>query len=154
MTCCLWSFDDGELTQIISHAAMDDGHKKSIRCLCFGPPDSHWLATGSFDGSVKVWDLETFELKQTLLEHKRGVHSCASCLDSRMVVSGGYDKSIRAWDLDTGACFQSILCESLVYSVALSDDGARVVGGLHDGLVQVWHLQTQDLLFTCRGHEK
>jgi WD40 repeat protein len=88
MTCCLWSFDDGELTQIISHAAMDDGHKKSIRCLCFGPPDSHWLATGSFDGSVKVWDLETFELKQTLLEHKRGVHSCASCLDSRMVVSG------------------------------------------------------------------
>ena len=38
-------------------AARVDCHDAGVTALCFSPRDEHLLATGSYDGLVRLWDL-------------------------------------------------------------------------------------------------
>ena len=60
--------------------------------------------SGSFDMSVRVWDVSTdVELKE-LRGHTGLVSSVAFSSDGRWVVSGSSDKSVRVWDVSMIGC--------------------------------------------------
>jgi hypothetical protein len=65
-------------TAIVLFAASDwkvvrelRGHKNSIRALAFSP-DGEIVASGSMDQTVKLWDCETGELRQTIVPGDSG----------------------------------------------------------------------------------
>eukprot|EP01117_Protostelium_nocturnum_P018854 TRINITY_DN797_c0_g1_i1.p1 TRINITY_DN797_c0_g1~~TRINITY_DN797_c0_g1_i1.p1 ORF type:complete len:537 (+),score=106.78 TRINITY_DN797_c0_g1_i1:51-1613(+) len=53
------------------------------------------LFSGSFDHTVKVWDLETFQCLKTLQGHKGYVHSLS--ISGYHLCSGSGDKTIKVW---------------------------------------------------------
>ena len=53
-------------------------HEKDINALAISSNDSTF-ATGSFDKTCKIWDLETGEMIATLANHKRGIWDVAYC---------------------------------------------------------------------------
>jgi general transcriptional corepressor TUP1 len=76
-------------------------------------PDSHYVAAGSLDKSVRVWDTTTSYLVERLESpdgHKDSVYSVAFAPNGRELVSGSLDKTIKMWELSAskgGKCVQT-----------------------------------------------
>jgi WD40 repeat protein len=92
----MWMGEDGELKQEVK------AHLFTIHALAGS--DLGWLASGSMDKTVKIWDRNTGELLKVIDREKypsRGhSHSVnALCWVGRLLASAGDDKIIRIWEV-------------------------------------------------------
>ena len=62
-------------------------------------PDGQYVAAGSMDAVVRIWDVSTGQLVERLRGHRYGVYSVAFTPDGRGLVSGSLDKTLKFWDL-------------------------------------------------------
>jgi len=116
-------------------------------CICIAlSPDGNQIVSGSEDGSVRVWDGKTEQLRE-LQGHTGSVYSVACSSDGIRIVSGSEDKSVRVWDGKTGELLIELQGHiGSVRSVAFSPDGNRIVSGSEDTTVRVWDAKTGGLL--------
>ena len=70
------------------------GHKHSIRTLCKINEDT--FASGSFDGTIKIWNLNEKEAIQSLEGHKSYVISVIQIKNGDLV-SCSNDHTIKIW---------------------------------------------------------
>lgn len=75
-------------------------------------PDGKWIALGSWDGRISVWNMETYELTYTLRGHTQGVHSLQWTPDSSKLFSASYDNTVVIWDIEQGEPIDCLWCES------------------------------------------
>ena len=60
--------------------------------------DAQFALSGSWDGSLRLWDLVTGTTARYFLGHTKDVMSVAFSLDNRQIVSGSRDKTINLWN--------------------------------------------------------
>merc|ERR1719223_1806934 len=61
-----------------------------------------WIVAGVEDGTIKVWDAASLELKaEKQSAHSSYVFSVAFSPDGKTVVSGSWDKTLKVWSADT-----------------------------------------------------
>ena len=84
------------------------GHTNGVMCLQvqhnLSTPSYPVLITGSYDKTVKVWNLDTGEVVRTLVGHTRSVKTLQ--FDQAMLVTGSADKTLRVWNWRTGECLR------------------------------------------------
>ena len=71
------------------------GHTNGIMCMQLDD-HAHMLATGSYDATIKIWDLRSGECIRTLTGHTSGVR-CLQFDDNRLI-SGSIDRTLRVWN--------------------------------------------------------
>jgi WD40 repeat protein len=82
------------------------------------------LASGSDDGTVKLWDVKSGALKQTLQAGGSGHSPVVVAFDGGgQLASGSDDGTVKLWDVKSGALKQTLQAQSGVSSVAF-DGGA------------------------------
>jgi WD40 repeat protein len=83
------------------------GHSDRVQSVAVSP-DGRLLASGSYDNTIKLWDLNTGKLRQTLEGHSNLIQSVAFSPDGRLLASGSRDKTIKLWDPTTGELWQTL----------------------------------------------
>ena len=100
-----------------------------MRSVAFSP-DGTRLASGSFDNSVRLWDVVTGNEIRRFEGHTDWVLSVAFSPDATRLASGSYDRTVRLWDVATGDEVRRFEGHTeVVYSVAFSPDGTRLASG-------------------------
>ena len=115
-------------------------HTDTVSALAFGP-DERLLASGSWDGTITLWELER-DAPLWTVQHTKGVLSLAFTPDGRTLASSGNDATIQLWESQSGTHLQSLQHPGPVFSVAWSSDGRLLASGSSDGRIRVWEIQT------------
>ncbi len=128
-------------------------HKDTITPVEFSP-DGKFLASGSADETICVWDMQKGKLHQRLLGHNGTVSSLAWSPDGSMIVSGDSDGIVRLWDVHSGNLKMILKGHTdAVISVAWAPTGWMIASGSDDQTIRLWDRQGGDLLWTLEGHE-
>jgi WD40 repeat protein len=110
-------------------------------CSVAFSPDGRRISSGSSDGSVKVWDIET-GAEVTTLSGYRGSSSFAFSPDGKRIASSS-DGDITIRDGATGEEVVTLRGHNNnVPSMAFSPDGKQIVSGDGYGVVKVWDVET------------
>ncbi len=124
------------------------GHKNWVKSLAVSP-DGAWAASGSRDGTVKIWDVGTGECRATLEEHGNEVKSIAITPDGKRILSCGRDKSVRIWDPLSGQELAKLDGHTNeVWSVVASHDNTRALSGGWDKTLRLWDLDSLSCIKT------
>src|SRR6266481_4781131 len=116
-------------------------------------PDGQFLAVGSANGEIGVWQVARWKPIMTLSGHLGRVWSVAFRPAGARLASGGEDGFVRLWEVSTGQCLKTLQGHTdWIRSVAFSPDGARLASSSDDGTVKLWEVSTGQCLATLQGH--
>ena len=62
-------------------------------------PDGRFIVSGSYDTTIKVWNIKELREEFTFIGHKRSVFSVAVSAHGRFIVSGSGDNTIKVWNI-------------------------------------------------------
>lgn len=114
------------------------GHQQPVNWVRYSP-DGRYVASASFDKSVRIWSGLTGKFICTLRGHVQSVYQVAWSADSRMLVSSSRDSTLVVWDMRTKKAKEHLPGHAdEVYAVDWSPDGQRVGSGGKDKVVRVW----------------
>ncbi|KAI0526399.1 quinon protein alcohol dehydrogenase-like superfamily [Xylaria bambusicola] len=120
------------------------GHANGVTCLQF---DDNMLATGSYDATIKIWNIEKGEVVRTLQGHTMGIRALQ--FDDRMLVSGSLDSTVKIWNWRTGVCINTLNHQGGVITVHM--EGDYLASGSMDRSIKIFDFKTQQS-FSLRGH--
>ena len=116
-------------------------------------PDGARLASGSWDETVRLWDVATGEEIRQLKDSTNWATSVAFSPDGTRLASGSLDDTARLWDVATGNEIRRFEGHTdWVESVAFSPDGTRLASGSKDETVRLWDVATGDEVRRLEGH--
>src|SRR5947208_124430 len=102
-------------------------------------PDERLLASGSADGSVKLWDVESGAVLWSG-EHTSTTSWLAFAPDGGLLASGGFDATVRLWDPQLGTLLEALPHPGPVYRLAWSRDGHLLATGDGAGTLRLWEI--------------
>ena len=92
-------------------------------------PDGKRAVSGSYDRTLKLWDLERGETIRTLEGHTGWVLAVAITPDGQRAISGSNDHTLRLWDLSNGEEIASFAGEGPISCCAVLPDGTTFLAG-------------------------
>ena len=111
------------------------------------------MASGSFDGTVHLWDASIRKDPGLLRGHEDFAQYVAFSPDGTHLASASKDGTVRLWDASIRKDFGVLRGhEDRVGCVAFSPDGARVASASNDRTVRIWDTSTGEGLAVLRGH--
>ncbi|KAG2752677.1 dynein regulator [Suillus brevipes Sb2] len=107
------------------------GHDNELEAVCFAPVAAYaairelaglpnvgpkgpgaYVATGSRDKTVKLWDVQSGQMIKNLAGHDNWVRALVFHPSGKLLLSAADDKTIRVWELSTGRCMKTVEAHS------------------------------------------
>ena len=132
----IWIYD----TETADELNLLTGHTKAVSSVAFSP-DNTTLASGSYDQTVRLWNVESGREVHTLTAHTKAVKTVAFSPDNTTLASGSYDQTVRLWNVATGTERHTLKGHKRsVYDVAFNHDGTMLASaGVFDA-IRLWEV--------------
>ncbi|SHH06044.1 nSTAND1 domain-containing NTPase [Streptoalloteichus hindustanus] len=103
------------------------------------------LASGHYDGSVRLWDSADMgnpTVLATATGHGKAVVGVSFSPDGRVLATASYDRTVRLWDVSDprrpGALTTITASDKQLAAVAFSPDGRVLVSSAEDHRIKLW----------------
>ncbi len=127
------------------------GHQDWVQAVAISP-DGKWLASGSSDQTVKLWEMATGTLLGSL-RHGYVVNAITISSDGAWLASAGDDGTVRLWDGKTGAQRGAWSGQGYaIFAAVFSPDAKLLAAAGKDRSVFVWRTGNGDRVHTLDGH--
>ena len=128
-------------------------HGARVVCARFSP-DDRWLATGSIDRVVRIWDVEKGRLARQLEGHLSRIWSIDFSPDGTRLASGGLSGDLFVWRLRDGSRLYSVKAsERAITAVSFSPDGQRIATGSLSRPINIWRADRGEISATLEVTE-
>ncbi|KAF9495817.1 WD40 repeat-like protein [Pleurotus eryngii] len=125
-----------------------EGHTLAVRALA---ARGRTLVSGSYDCTVRIWDIITGACKWVLEGHTQKVYSVVLDPSRNQACSGSMDGTVRIWNLDNGNCQHTLIGHtSLVGLLGLSP--SYLVSAAADSTLRIWDPDSGELRHTLAAH--
>ncbi|KAG0145192.1 hypothetical protein CROQUDRAFT_133898 [Cronartium quercuum f. sp. fusiforme G11] len=146
------SVDEGELAAATAtnpfHLFSLRGHTHAVRALAAA---GRTVVSGSYDTTVRVWDLMTGECKHEMRGHCQKVYSVVIDRLRARCASGSMDNTVRLWDLKTGTTLAVMEDHNSLVGL-LGFSHTKIVSAAADSTLRIWDPSTGAPLAELRGH--
>ena len=144
----LW---DVSTAKTIRRFGGNHGHTARINCVTFAGQGESCLVSGSFDASVRIWDVRSGSGSPIMvLEEARDSVSCIFAGEGYEILSGSVDGRVRCYDVRMGRVETDVI-GAPVTSLRRTRDGKGVLVGSLDSCVRLMDREGGGLLRSYKG---
>ena len=128
------------------------GHQGEVRSVEFSP-DGKFIASASFDGTIRIWDVNTGLAVKELRGHTDKVLAVAYSPDGKSLASSSTDGTLRKWNIEAGTN-ETIydFKDDWAIAVAYSPDGSMLASADTLSRVILWDMPDGKPRGALRGH--
>ena len=153
-TAAVWKLDAPETENEEVYAQAAVFHDREVLDADFSP-DATIFVTASIDGTAKIVDSTTGEVRFTLTGHSDRINTARFDSRGNRVVTASDDGLAIIWDATTGKELHRLkLHRSWVNHAEFSADGTQVLTASSDGQVALWDANTGKLIRIYRAFDK
>jgi WD40 repeat protein len=125
----------------LAHLVTQIGHSEFVLDVAYSP-DGRYVATGSIDRTICLWDALTGKEIRRFVGHTSQLNDVDFSPDGRYLLSTSVNEDqVRLWDVNTGEQIRRFLGDA-IFSVAFSSDGRFIVGGTWFSPGIIWDANT------------
>jgi WD40 repeat protein len=129
--------------QLKPELVMQTGHTETISAVVFSP-DNKYVASGSSDNTVKIWEAASGRELRVLSGHNKAVKSIAWSSNGKLLASASIDKTVRLWNVETGTEIPGLSnFNEAAEVVTFSQNGRMIAAGSADQTIKIWDTESK-----------
>ena len=113
-------------------------------------PIGKQVASADQDGKIRIWDVASATIEQTLIGHTGVVRYMCFSPDGQLLATSGEDNTVRMWDLAAGKEASALIHSDYVERLAFTPDGKRLLTASYGGTVVLWDVGGMQEVITLR----
>ena len=115
--------------------------------MCFSP-DGRQVISGSFDNTVKLWDVSSGTCNHSFNVQTNGFKCLLISPDGKMLLTGSIENALKLWDIERYECIHILKVQSHIKSVCFSPNSRMVLTLCNDGTVNIWAVESGKCIYT------
>ena len=127
------------------------GHCGPIWCL---DRNDDTLFTGSYDKTIKLWDIKTGHCKNTIRAHSSWVSAIQYDRNFDKLISSSWDATIKIWDKNLqNELVMNVGENNYVYCISANLSQGKIYSGTEMKTIDIWDVnQPNEKIFSFYGH--
>lgn len=127
-------------------------HDDLVNAVCYSPL-GNFIASGSNDNKIKIWDANKKKLIKEITAHSVGVKDLIFTPNNKYLISAGLDNLVKVWSTENWKLHKTLSEHSMqVLALAISPNGKEFYSGGDDKKIIIWDAEKFEKITELEGH--